>query len=784
MKYCILKSICTLIFTSFYLFAYAQTIVPGGDVSGIWSKAGSPYFVNGDISIPKDSTLEIRAGVTVEFQAHYKIDVQGRLLAVGTAMDSIRFTVSDTTGFSDQNSKLGGWNGIQFWDTDASQDSSIMMFCRLEYGKAVGDGWPDNIGGALTIINFDFVHITNNTFIHNVAGGLDAPAGGAIHLSFADVLLKHNSILENTAPQGGGIQMHMSEPTFVQNLVASNSASEGGGISMYGSLPTFSGDQFINNHAQLSGGGIFMIECGPDASFDNVYFMGNSANWGGGLGLAGCSINFTGCRFEENHVTWLGGAFAADYCNLTLQSCVFSKDTSTDTGGALHFDHDTIQIIECQFSKNSAVNGGAINSFFSSLEIVESTFEENNAMFNGGAMHVINSDIVSSYVNFDKNAAMHEGGGIYYWADSIEFGLPYVVLIDHTEFNNNFAGFNTGGALFRQPNGDLGLRVVIDKSVFRENFSDRNSGLRMEYFNDLMLSNSWFVDNVSGIRTSGAAFNSCTGTVSNSVFTGNSTPNGTTGCGITNKSQMHFMHCLFTGNSSGNGFSLHIRRGSEATLTNSILWNDLAGEFSLAATADSLPCQLFINNSLIQDGLDSIGVDSFSSLTVGAGLMWSDPKFEDAPSLDFHLSDDSPCIGSGIAAIEHAGTQLLVPSTDIEGNPRPNPAGSSPDIGPYESSLGVSTRYKTIEHKALNLRIFPNPVRDKLIIEAPQMKRQSFTIQMFTPGGALVAEFKKDERTVGPFIFLDLPDHLLDGLYLLKVASSNKSGMEKVMLFR
>ena len=37
----------------------AGTIFEGGNVSGKWTKAGSPYRVNGDITVAAGSTLEI-----------------------------------------------------------------------------------------------------------------------------------------------------------------------------------------------------------------------------------------------------------------------------------------------------------------------------------------------------------------------------------------------------------------------------------------------------------------------------------------------------------------------------------------------------------------------------------------------------------------------------------------------------------------------------------------------------------------------------------------------------
>ena len=62
----------------------AQTTVPAGNVSGTWNLAGSPYLIQGDITIPNGSTLTINPGVTINFQGHYKFMVAGRILAIGT----------------------------------------------------------------------------------------------------------------------------------------------------------------------------------------------------------------------------------------------------------------------------------------------------------------------------------------------------------------------------------------------------------------------------------------------------------------------------------------------------------------------------------------------------------------------------------------------------------------------------------------------------------------------------------------------------------------------------
>ena len=66
-------------FITLTIISNAQTVIPPGDVSGTWTLGGSPYEIQGEITIPDSSTLTIEPGVLVEFQGHYKLIVEGRL---------------------------------------------------------------------------------------------------------------------------------------------------------------------------------------------------------------------------------------------------------------------------------------------------------------------------------------------------------------------------------------------------------------------------------------------------------------------------------------------------------------------------------------------------------------------------------------------------------------------------------------------------------------------------------------------------------------------------------
>ncbi|MBU0517465.1 T9SS type A sorting domain-containing protein [bacterium] len=116
----------------------ADTIIPGGSVSGLWSAAGSPYIVTGDITIPASDTLSIGPGVEIRFDQDVGLSVSNyaSLIADG-AGDSIVFTAN--TYFP----VPGYWDGISIGG-DAIGD---MAYCVFTYGDAINDMW----GGSTTL---------------------------------------------------------------------------------------------------------------------------------------------------------------------------------------------------------------------------------------------------------------------------------------------------------------------------------------------------------------------------------------------------------------------------------------------------------------------------------------------------------------------------------------------------------------------------------------------------------------------------------------------------------
>jgi hypothetical protein len=78
----------------------ASTMVSGGIFSNTtWTKANSPYIVTDTVVVFPGVTLTIQPGVTIQFAASKQLEVRsGKIIAIGTAVDSIIFTSLSPAG--------------------------------------------------------------------------------------------------------------------------------------------------------------------------------------------------------------------------------------------------------------------------------------------------------------------------------------------------------------------------------------------------------------------------------------------------------------------------------------------------------------------------------------------------------------------------------------------------------------------------------------------------------------------------------------------------------------
>jgi hypothetical protein len=133
---------------------------------------------------------------------------------------------------------------------------------------------------------------------------------------------------------------------------------------------------------------------------------------------------------------------------------------------------------------------------------------------------------------------------------------------------------------------------------------------------------------------------------------------------------------------NGKSRGVHVQSNAKSFIRNSIIWGQDSSSLSLYNTQDSIN----VDYSIIQNGIN--GIKKFGSGVVNYGIHNKsiNPRFLD--TINYYISDQSVAIG--------AASPTYSNSEDLMMNSRPNPAGSNPDIGAYESNLAQPVRLDTI----------------------------------------------------------------------------------------
>lgn len=779
-KYSILLGVSLGLFS----FVHAQTIIPSGEVYGTWTQNNAPYHITGTINIPHDSTLIIEPGVKVEFQGNYELKVLGRLLAEGTKADTILFTVNDTTGYFTEDTTLGGWKGISIFHIDESNDSTKLAYCRLEFGKAIGPAWPQNSGGALYVFRFDKVSVSHCLFVNNKACTYDDMVswGGAVCFEHSDIHFSENTFSNNKAFRGGAIYCHDSDPVFQNNLFIHNQCGlEGGGLSAGGgSNPSFSRDVFQYNRSENMGGGLMLY--GPsNINIDGVIVKGNIASWAGGLGFVGCEVKIKDATISHNLATAIGGGIACDASTVIIENSIFEKDSSSNIAGGIHVWQGSIILKNVSLVGNSAYAGGGLNGDWSKVVLEQSQIKNNSAQ-GGGGLFLFNSHLLMDNCSLEGNSALTNAGAIEYAVDSLVFDSLFVCSLLGSEITKNRSGNAAGGMSIQQTHTNYPLLDLrIDSCLIADNSAHHVGGFRiMRCMEPLELSNSIVKGNQVEAWTGGGSIsNQSKGHVYNCLFYDNhsalvDTGATTGGLGIASmNTKVDVNHCTFFGNSAGRGGGLQVYRGGDAVVSNSIFWENYPHQLALSAVWDTIPCTLTLNHNNIQYGLDSIKItDSISTVIFGTGNLEEDPLFVNPSHSDFHLMDTSPAIGAAKDSIQVEAVWYYSPPFDIEGNPRPDPHGSQPDLGVFENMkawpVGIKEHLK-ISSEGFDIHTYPNPFKHRITFEINIPEKSDVTLEIFNLLGEHIQSIRSQNHKPGIHSVLWTPTQLENHFYIYRI---------------
>ena len=144
---------------------------------------------------------------------------------------------------------------------------------------------------------------------------------------------------------------------------------------------------------------------------------------------------------------------------------------------------------------------------------------------------------------------------------------------------------------------------------------------------------------------------------------------------------------------------------------------------------------------------------------LGTNCFYLDPVFQD--TIDYKISYNSPCVGNA----------LLTTPFDIDGNLRPQPIGTNPDIGCYEIDQNLLSSNELVNGSFLTA--YPSIVTDQLNLRINQPLKQPCTIIIFDESGRCVYQNYFDgTNSDDKEISFDL-SALSSGTYNLNVSAGN-----------
>ncbi|MCF7794685.1 MAG: T9SS type A sorting domain-containing protein [Candidatus Cloacimonetes bacterium] len=203
------------------------------------------------MEVLEGATLTIPAGVKVEFQDFYFLDIKGSIQAMGEAQNYIRFTSSQPDLFAVDYSTDGAWNGVKFHNTSYQDEPSILKCCIIEYSKNIE---TNGIGATVSCFDFSNLRIENCFFQNNVADY------GTISLEFnSNPQIINNIFTENyTFITGAPIYCTYSYPKIISNTIVANEVLNDDVFFNKGVIHTFQAKPLVMNNIIWDNSGYFL----------------------------------------------------------------------------------------------------------------------------------------------------------------------------------------------------------------------------------------------------------------------------------------------------------------------------------------------------------------------------------------------------------------------------------------------------------------------------------------------------------------------------------------------
>ena len=448
-------------------------------------------------------------------------------------------------------------------------------------------------------------------------------------------------------------------PTL-KGLHITNGATDasGGGIFATDSAPRIDGCWIYSNTAGSHGGGVLLNETVGAALIDCAIHHNQTGYSGGAVGVwGGSDVVLDDNDIYENSE---GGILIYDVEGATVtDNDVYENRAHTGDGGGLEIEYTPSGTVTGnRVSGNTAGrDGGGIYIYDSDDTLLEDNVLYRNASGSSGGGLSTGSIVTLISNEIFSNTAHDAGGGVHL------VGNDHATLIDNTIYSNTARG---GGGVSASYSPGIAL---IDNSIYGNRVTPHFGGGIDAFYTRITVTRSIIRNNVAGHGGGGLFGNGSAFRLVNSIVAGNQITG--TGAGIcAADTRVDLLHTTLARNEGGDGSGIWLKWTSRLSSTNTILVGHTVGITAAEGTTATLEGTLWGDGAWANEA-DWAGE---GTITTGTVNIWGDPRFVDPENGDYHIG-----AGAAVGAGVEAGL-----TDDIDGESRPAPGGTRPDIGADE----------------------------------------------------------------------------------------------------
>lgn len=326
-----------------------------------WVATDSPYIFMEDVTVERNATLTVSAGVVVLFGREdpemrgetpgCHLDVAGTLIVAGEPGSPVVFEGLD--------GETGDWGGLRF--ADSAADGIFDSYGCYISGSMISCCEIRHAGDSAVSADRASPYLSRIRFEQNEA-----------RFDKGEEIIIDPDQMPNERIMGGAVYFYRPRKRACVidcDFAGNSSAHVGGALAVaesYGTRVYLSGCNFTCNTAGERGGGAVRL-LGASAGIFDCFFEGNDAERGGAIHASyGSELDLEVCSFESNRARKMGGAiFLAHDSSARVENSIFEDnavDSESRLGGGAVCIHENgyIDFEECAITGNTAPTAGAL----------------------------------------------------------------------------------------------------------------------------------------------------------------------------------------------------------------------------------------------------------------------------------------------------------------------------------------------------------------------------------------------------------------------------------------